>query len=241
MARRIVLTGGHGRLGSRLLREFDTLGREAIAPSRRMVDWSVSKDVRNFLSGLGPSIVVALASYTDVARAERSRDLCARNTIVTARETAIVCEKIGLPLIYVSSDYVVPLLEGRMGGVYAEAKLRAEQEVIKRGGYVVRMAFTTPEQVRGWTFANNYTKSNRWWVEDAAYHLAKYVSGGGWNRIEELGPSYSITPADLLRGRYPDHPALQRLVNTPDEMKKIVGYAAPVDTRFHWSAEKKVN
>ena len=134
---------------------------------------------------------------------------------------------------------MIPLIRGESGGVYARSKLLAERAVSRHGGKIVRLAFTTPQQVAGWTWANAYSMANRWWVEDASSALVEAALDAGFmktnsseNPIRELGPATAITPAELLSGRFPTHPALSWLVETPDEMAKLVGYAAPKDSRF---------
>jgi len=233
----IAVSGGRGRLGRRLLPELAAVGQVAVGPVRQAVDWSRAEQVRPFLAGLGQAAVVALASYTDVAGAERNPIRCRRDTVTTAAVTAAEAARLGVPLLYVSSDYVVPLERGLDGGAYARAKWEAERAVVAAGGHVVRLAFTTPEQTDGWKWANDYTLSNRWWVEDAARELARFVAAGDWRKapLHELGPPRALTPAQLLRGRYPDHPALDDLVTEPDEMRRRVGFSAPPDTRFVWA------
>jgi len=236
----IAISGANGRLGRRLLMEFSLLNQATSGPSREALNWADLDSVRRFLAERGPAIVVALASFTDVSAAERLPLRLKIDTIDTALTTAKAAQELGLPCLYVSTDYVVPLLRGEDGCAYAVAKRKAESAVLAHQGQVVRLAFTTPEQVAGWQWVNDYSLANRNWVEDAARELAQYVVGGEWESVAEIGPPMARTPANLLRGRYPHHSALLDTVVTPKEMHRRVGYAAPKDSRFWQSSRAKM-
>lgn len=246
---RILITGGRGRLGSLVAGEFSGLGFSVHAPPRSEVDWSSAVDASRAINSGRYGLIIGCAAYTDVSGAQRERGKCHADTYSTALNTARAASKAGVPLLYVSSDYVIPLLRGETGGgVYARAKLLAEGAVTRHGGRVARLAFTTPEQVEGWKWANAYSVAHRWWVDEAASALVAAAldpefmnsdyaenSNLGFSPdplIRELGPKTAVTPAELLSSRFPQHPALERLVKTPDEMAELVGYAAPPDSRF---------
>ena len=246
---RILITGGKGRLGSLLAEEFSDLGFSVHAPPRSEVDWSSAVESSRAINSGRYGLIIGCAAYTDVAGAQKNRGKCHADTYSTALNTARAASKAGVPFLYVSSDYVIPLLRGETGGgVYAKAKLLAEGAAARHGGRIVRLSFTTPEQVEGWKWANAYSIAHRWWVDEAASALVETAldpefmnsdsnekSNLGFGPdplIRELGPKTAVTPAELLSSRFPHHPALGRLVKTPDEMAELVGYAAPSDSRF---------
>lgn len=230
---KFLLTGGRGRLGKRLCRSLTDRGNRVYSTSRSEVDWAVYNEVERAISKYEPERMIACASYTNVARAEKDRDKCYKDTVITARVTAKHAERNGTRLLYISSDYVEPVLRGERVGFYAECKLRAEEEVLKRGGKVVRVAFVTPEQVAAWKWVNAYSIANRWWVEEAVEVLSRYACASKWPEIGRIGPMEPTTCEELLKARYPDHEALMDRVTTPEEMIRRVGVAAPEDSRFN--------
>ena len=228
----IVVTGAHGRLGKRLCPYLASRGHTVLSPNRSEVDWAVPVDVGRYLGECNPDVVFGLAAYTNVPKADEDKRSCKRNTFQTADTVAYWCSSTNTLYLHISSDYVVPILMGHGGGYYARCKLDAERTVLSHGGSVVRLSFVTPEQVAGWSFVNGYTLSHRWWVEDAARALVRLLSVEDLPQLVEIGPKEATTAYEMLLARYPEHPALSHVVRNPQEMQKIIGYAAPPDTRF---------
>ena len=229
---KMLVTGGRGRLGRRLVNALDERGHATFAPGRREVDWAVENEANRAVDKFSPSHIIACAAYTNVAKAESDRDVCYKDTVLTARFAAKAAERCSARLLYVSTDYVVPLLKGECVGFYATCKRRAEEEVIRRGGSVVRVAFITPEQVADWQWVNAYSLANRSWVEETAQVLSRYAGAPTWPTIGAIGPLDPTTCEKLLRARYPDHIALSDRVTSPEEMKRRVGFSAPENSLF---------
>ena len=231
---RILVTGGKGRLGSRLAVALKERGFVVDAPGRSEVDWASAVEVSKALSANHYGMIIGCAAYTDVAKAQQEVGKCHADTYATAFNTSRLAELMGIPFLYVSTDYVVPLLNGESGGAYAVAKLRAERASLRHGAKIVRLAFTTVEQTEEWKWVNAYSVAHRWWVEEAVEALAdaaldpSFIGG----EVRQLGPEAATTPAALLAERFPDHGALKRLVTSPEEKASLVGYAAPIDSRF---------
>lgn len=229
---RILITGGNGRLGKLLKEEFLEAGYGVNTPTRLEVDWSSAVQANKAIERKGYGLIVGCAAYTDVAKAETEKAKCHADTYATALNTARAAKLHNVPFVYISTDYVIPILRGEGGGVYAQAKYRAEKAVIREGGRIVRVAFTTEDQVRGWSFVNAYSKSNRWWVDEAIKPLTEALRDPTLPQVHEIGPDIATTPYDLLKKRFPDHPALGNRVDTPEQMKELVGYSAPADSTF---------
>ncbi|MES4792545.1 MAG: NAD(P)-dependent oxidoreductase, partial [Chloroflexota bacterium] len=132
--KRILLTGGSGRLGTALR----GLIPELIAPSRAELDITDLESVQAALNRYRPEILVHAAAYTDVAGAERERALCWRVNVGGTRNLVRAALNRPIHFVHISSDYV---FWGDAGGYkeddpvgpvrnyYALSKLAAEEVV----------------------------------------------------------------------------------------------------------------
>ena len=229
---KILITGGNGRLGRLLKEEFLEAGYTVHTPTRLEVDWASAVESNRAIERQGYGLIIGCAAYTDVQKAQTEKAKCHADTYSTALNTAKAAKLHNVPFVYISSDYVIPIIRGEGGGVYAQAKSRAECAVLREGGRVVRVAFTTEEQAQKWSFVNTYSKANRWWVDEALAPLVEAVKDSTLPQVHEIGPSTPVTPCELLEKRFPNHPALKNRVDTPEQMKELVGYAAPTDSTF---------
>ncbi|MBT61231.1 MAG: hypothetical protein CMA63_06760 [Euryarchaeota archaeon] len=230
-ARRLLILGGSGRLGRRLKTSLPKGNATAFFPSRADLDALSAQDLSMFLVEHSIDRCVCLAAATDVARCERDLEYASINPQI-ASVVSRVCTDHLVESVYISTDYVVPLLLNESANVYASSKLVAEPLALQHGSNVLRVAFTTPEQSSAWSFVNSYTRSNRAWVEDTAKALSGYILR------DELSPIASLCPPettfeDLLRARFPHHKALDCTVWSPEDMKARVGVAAPSSTCFN--------
>jgi dTDP-4-dehydrorhamnose reductase len=231
---RIAFTGGWGRLGCRMVPLLRQRGHIVFRPTKSDLDATSQQDVERYLDLAQPDIMIALAAFTDVAAAEHSRQRAIQGNIDTARATAAACESRDVAMLYCSSDYVIPILRGERAPFYAATKLLGERAAMKHGAKILRVAFTTPEQTQNWRWVNAHTLSNRAWVEDIAIGFVDYIESGMPHEVAALNPPES-TMLDLLRSRYPDHPALRKIIETAEQMIAQAGFAAPRDTR--WEAD----
>ncbi|MER3479643.1 MAG: NAD(P)-dependent oxidoreductase [Meiothermus sp.] len=131
---RLLLTGGSGRLGTALRALMPGL----IAPPRGELDVTDPESVRQALERHQPQAIVHAAAYTDVAGAERERELCWRVNVEGTRNLARAALERGLFVVHISTDYVFwgdvggyreddPL--GPVRNYYALTKLVAEEAV----------------------------------------------------------------------------------------------------------------
>jgi len=232
---RILVSGGGGRLGRMLVPYLREHGHTVAAPSRGEVEWTQPQQVDTAVRVFAPDRVLALASWTDVARAQHQPGACVRDTVLTTQHAIDAATSARVPLLYVSTDYVHAVLRQQAGaGVYAAAKLVAEQLVLLAGGYVARVAFTTDEQVAGWQWANGYSLANRSWADELVPMLGMWASypAHQLEPLVELGSAPACTPAELLSGRYPEHPALLDIVRSQEDAASRRLPVQPSDTRW---------
>ena len=232
---RVLVSGGGGRLGRLLVPYLRERGHTVAAPPRSEVEWAHPQQVAAALRAFGPDRVLALASWTDVARAQHQPGACVRDTVLATQHAIDACAEANVPLLYVSTDYVHAVLRQQAGaGVYAAAKLVAEQLVLLAGGYVARVAFTTDEQVAGWQWANGYSLANRSWADELVPMLGTWACypAHQLERLVELGSSPACTPAELLARRYPEHPALLDIVRSQEDAASRRLPVQPSDTRW---------
>lgn len=231
---RLLVSGGGGRLGRLLVPWLRERGHEVVAPPRAEVDWADPAQVRSAVQQHQPDRLVLLASWTDVARAQLQPGACVRDTVLTTQHAIAAATDARVPLLYVSTDYVHAVLRQDAAGVYASAKLVAEQLVLLAGGHVARVAFTTPEQVDGWQWANGYSYAHRCWVDELVPLLGTWACypAHQLERLVELGGPRPVTPAQLLATRYPQHPALQQVVASQEDAVRRRLPVQPADTSW---------
>ncbi|MHB0937851.1 MAG: SDR family oxidoreductase [Armatimonadota bacterium] len=130
----ILMTGGSGKLG----RELHGLLPEIAAPPRAELDITRPETVAAALERYQPQIVVHAAAYTDVAGAERERELCWRTNVDGTRHIVRALLGTDVTLVYLSTDYVFEGTRGRyredetpgpVRNYYALTKLIAESIV----------------------------------------------------------------------------------------------------------------
>ena len=100
--RRVLLTGGSGRLGTELRRLLPGV----ISPARSEMDVTDARQVAAALDRYRPDVLVHGAAYTDVTRAERERAICWRVNVEGTRTIAQAALGRSLLLVYISTDYV---------------------------------------------------------------------------------------------------------------------------------------
>ncbi len=103
--KRILVTGINGQLGQELQKTLASAA-EVIGVGRERVDFSQPESLRQIIAEVKPHAVINSAAYTAVDKAESEFDLA---MAVNGQAPGIVaeeCQKLGIRLIHVSTDYV---------------------------------------------------------------------------------------------------------------------------------------
>ena len=164
--RRILLTGGTGRLGCELRALLPCI----IAPPRTELDVTRLETIEAALKRYEPDVIVHAAAYTDVAAAEKNRAACWRVNVEGTRAIVRAVADFGLFLVHISTDYV---FEGRRGmyreeeppgpvrNYYALSKLVAEEVVrLAPRHLIIRTSFRPRQWPYPVAFTDVYTSQD---------------------------------------------------------------------------------
>lgn len=175
--RPILLTGGSGRLGT----ELRILLASIIAPPRSELDITDQASVERAFDRYRPGVVVHAAAFTDVAAAERDRDLCWRTNVRGTRHVVRAAIARNMFLVHISTDYV---FEGNRGmyreddtlgpvrNYYALTKLVAEEIVrLHPQSLVIRTSFRPRQWPHPVAFTDVYTSQD--YVDLVAPEIAR--------------------------------------------------------------------
>jgi dTDP-4-dehydrorhamnose reductase len=114
---KIFLTGGEGQLGTELIRLAADAGVKIAAPTMAAMDLTDPAQVEALFSSFGPTAVINAAAYTAVDRAESEPELAFAVNTAAPAHLARLCDRAGIPLLHVSTDYV---FDGRKRAPYRE-------------------------------------------------------------------------------------------------------------------------
>jgi len=112
---RILLTGANGQVGWELSSRSGQQGFEVLALDRSDLDITDPVSVRRAVNRSGVSLVVNAAGYTAVDEAESEPELAFAVNRDGPAYLASACEKVGIPLVHISTDYV---FDGQKQGSY---------------------------------------------------------------------------------------------------------------------------
>ena len=153
----VIVTGITGQLGYDVAAELDRRGEEFIATTRKEIDLSDEKSIKDFIQRHSPSAVIHCAAYTAVDKAESEAELALTINGLGTRYIAEACREVGAKLLYPSTDYVFggdgnkPYEindEKTPCNVYGKSKLLGEDSVraLNRQHFIVRIS---------WVFGKN--------------------------------------------------------------------------------------
>lgn len=117
MSSKVLVTGGHGQLGTELTLMLQEKGFETFGLGHQELDITDLAHVRKVFNEIKPDVVCHTAAYTAVDKAETDRDGAFLVNAYGTRNVAIAAEEIGAKLVYVSTDYV---FNGEKESAYSE-------------------------------------------------------------------------------------------------------------------------
>jgi dTDP-4-dehydrorhamnose reductase len=106
LEKKIFVTGGSGRMGSSLIPLLADAGWTIEAPSSSQVNILEPSTLNHFLEAFKPNVVLHLAAYTDVAKAEQQKEMCWKVNVEGTRNVARASNQVGARMVHISSDYV---------------------------------------------------------------------------------------------------------------------------------------
>ncbi|MCL4305296.1 dTDP-4-dehydrorhamnose reductase [bacterium] len=150
--RRILITGQLGMLGSELSLACEDQGDEVTGFSLPEVDITDRERVLRLAGEADPEFIFHCAAFTNVDQCETDPEQAMRVNAIGTQNMALAAESLGVPLLYVSTDYIFdgtkdsPYDEwdaGNPRSVYGKSKYAGEQFVraICPWFYIVRVSW----------------------------------------------------------------------------------------------------
>jgi dTDP-4-dehydrorhamnose reductase len=149
---KIVVTGSGGMLGKALVPCLEARDHQVISLPREEFDVTNYQQVSKVLSEAAPELVIHCAAFTKVDQAESEPGLAYHINGYGTENLAVTCNKLNVPMLYVSSDYVfdgeqkvpyVPWDATRPLSIYGKSKLAGEKAVQRHlhKFYIVRTSW----------------------------------------------------------------------------------------------------
>ncbi len=135
---RLLVTGTSGQLAQSLLQAGHAAGVDVFAFRRPQLDLTIPSSIRKSLDEANPDVVINAAAYTAVDKAESEPELAEAVNAAGSGELARQCERLGVALIHISTDYVfdgtkpAPYVEEDQvspANAYGRSKLGGERAV----------------------------------------------------------------------------------------------------------------
>lgn len=103
----ILITGGHGQLGTELRHLLDEKKLEYLSTDADQLDITDKEGTYKFITDMKPEIIFHCAAYTAVDKAEdEGKELDEKINVEGTRNVAEAAKATGATLIYISTDYV---------------------------------------------------------------------------------------------------------------------------------------
>lgn len=137
---KILVTGGHGQVGSELERLGTVKDYEILLTDHQHLDISDSKAVSDYFNNQTPDICINAAAYTAVDKAEEDSDSAFAINRDGAKNLAQACQELEIPLLHISTDYVFDgsqflpyseLDQPSPASVYGQSKWEGDQQVMQ--------------------------------------------------------------------------------------------------------------
>ncbi len=215
---KIAITGGNGLVGSRII-ELLNKDFEFINLSSDILDITNKNQVNEVLEKINFDILLHLAAYTNVAKANEEKDLCFRINVIGTKNLIEKVINKKKKFIYISTDFVFngknpPYFEDSKTnpiGIYGLSKYEGEK-VVNSNGMIVRISYpyrakfdkkndffrtfkSFLEQKKSLSLITNSLMTPTF-IDDIAYGL-KYLVNNYSPEIFHLTGSQSYSPYDL--------------------------------------------
>jgi dTDP-4-dehydrorhamnose reductase len=119
---RLLVTGTSGQLAQSLLERGLARGADIVAMRRPHLDLTIPSTLAVAIADARPDVVVSAAAYTAVDKAESEEVLAHRVNAQGAGDLARQCERFGVPVVHLSTDYV---FDGLKPSAYVETDATA--------------------------------------------------------------------------------------------------------------------
>ena len=196
MKKRIVITGGTGRLGNELKKVKTNY--KLVFPTKKKLDILKINTVKNFLKKIRPNFVIHLAGLSrPMKEHDKNINKSINLNIIGTANLVSICSKLKIKLIYFSTSYVYP---GKKGNYkesdallpwnnYGWSKLGGECAVqMYKNSLILRVSMTEKPFIHKKAFAN--VKMNFMFHEDLAKILIKIIDRKGI--INVGGPTQTV-------------------------------------------------
>ena len=149
---RVLVTGVKGQLGHDVVNEMEKRGLTPVGVDLAEMDITDKEACDRVITEANVEAVIHCAAYTAVDAAEDNVDVCMKVNAGGTRNIAEVCKKLGIKMMYISTDYVFdgqgtrpwePDDERHPLNVYGQTKCEGELAVEKwvKKFYIVRIAW----------------------------------------------------------------------------------------------------
>ncbi|XP_071453076.1 methionine adenosyltransferase 2 subunit beta isoform X1 [Hetaerina americana] len=113
LEKRLFLTGASGLLGRALFKKFTENGWEVMgvafsraSPPLVKLDLKDSAEVQKAFADFSPSLVIHSAAMRYPDQVEKNAEEAVRMNVKTTEQIADIADKVGVPMLYISTDYV---------------------------------------------------------------------------------------------------------------------------------------
>ena len=118
---RVLVTGVKGQLGHDVVNEMEKRGLTPVGVDLAEMDITDKEACDRVITEANVEAVIHCAAYTAVDAAEDNVDVCMKVNAGGTRNIAEVCKKLGIKMMYISTDYVFGASGEQPLGIY-EAK-----------------------------------------------------------------------------------------------------------------------
>ena len=104
---KVLVTGVKGQLGYDVMNELAKRGYEGVGVDVEEMDITDSVAVEQVMTEVHPDKVVHCAAWTAVDAAEDNQEVCHKVNVDGTANIAKMCGKLDIPMVYISTDYVL--------------------------------------------------------------------------------------------------------------------------------------